>query len=264
METNKAFDLSNKTIIITGGAGLIGSAFSKACIEYNANVVVVDIDDKRGNELIDSIKIESKNPNIMFQKCDITNVGEIQYLIDLILNRFGKIDALVNNAYPRNSNYGRIFEDVEFADFCDNVNIHLGGYFLITQQVAKVMAKQKHGNIVNMASIYGFAAPRFDIYDGTKMTVPVEYAAIKGAIINLTKYLASYLGKHNIRVNAISPGGVYDKQHENFTENYCKKVVLEDRMANVDDLTNVLIFLLSDGSKYITGQNMIVDGGWSL
>ena len=96
------------------------------------------------------------------------------------------------------------------------------------------------------------------------MTVPAEYAAIKGAIINLTKYLASYLGKYNIRVNAISPGGVYDNQPETFVKAYSKKVVLGDRMANADDLTNVLIFLLSDASKYVTGQNHIVDGGWSL
>ena len=258
------FDLKDKTIIVTGGAGLIGSAFSGVCAKSNANVVVLDIDEKRGNELINTLKNETKNDNIIFQKCDITNVVEIQHLIDTTLDKFGKIDALVNNAYPRNSNYGRIFEDVEFADFCENVNMHLGGYFLITQQVAKEMIKQKYGNIVNMASIYGFAAPRFEMYNGTKMTVPVEYAAIKGAIINLTKYLSSYLGKYNIRVNAISPGGVYDKQNENFTEAYCKKVVLGNRMANVDDLTDVLIFLLSDGSKYITGQNIIVDGGWSL
>ena len=264
MEINKAFDLSNKTVIITGGAGLIGSAFSKACVEYNANVVVVDIDEKRGGKLIDTIKMKTEDSNIVFQKCDITNVAEIQHLIDLVLDRFGRIDALVNNAYPRNQNYGRIFEEVEFADFCENVNMHLGGYFLITQQVAKAMIKQKCGNIVNMASIYGLSAPRFETYEGTKMTVPVEYAAIKGAIINLTKYFASYLGRHNIRVNAISPGGVYDKQPEYFTKAYSKKVLLGNRMANVDDLTDVLIFLLSDASKYTTGQNLIIDGGWSL
>ena len=258
------FDLKDKTIIITGGAGLIGSAFSRVCAKSNANVVVLDIDEKRGNELIKTLQKETNNYNIIFQKCNITDIGDIQNIINITLDKFGKIDALVNNAYPRNSNYGRIFEDVEFNDFCENVNMHLGGYFLITQQVVKVMIKQKYGNIVNMASIYGFAAPRFEIYDGAKMTVPVEYAAIKGAIINLTKYLASYLGKYNIRVNAISPGGVYDKQNENFTEAYCKKVVQGNRMANVDDLTDVLVFLLSDGLKYITGQNLIVDGGWSL
>ena len=264
METNKAFDLSNKTVIITGGAGLIGSAFSKACVEYNANVIVIDIDEKRGNELIDGIKMETKNQNIMFQKCDITNAIEIQHLIDLVSDKFGRIDALVNNAYPRNKNYGKIFEEVEFADFCENVNLHVGGYFLITQQVAKAMIKQKHGNIINMASIYGFAAPRFEIYAGTKMTVPVEYAVVKGAIINLTKYLASYLGRYNIRVNSISPGGIYNNQPDEFTKAYSEKVVLGNRMGNVNDLVDVLAFLLSDGSTYITGQNMIVDGGWSL
>ena len=264
METNKSFDLSNKTVIITGGAGLIGSAFSKACVEYNANVIVVDIDEKRGNELIDAMKMDTKNPNIVFQKCDITNVVEIQHLTDTTINQFGQIDALVNNAYPRNRNFGRVFEDVDYKDFCENMNMHVAGYFLITQQIAKAMIKQKHGIIINMASIYGFAAPRFEIYDGTKMTMSVEYAAIKGAIINLTKYLASYLGRYNIRVNAISPGGVYDNQPESFVDAYSKKVILGDRMANVDDLIDVLFFLLSDGSKYITGQNLVVDGGWSL
>ena len=255
--------LKNKTIIITGGAGLIGSAFSKACAEYGANVVIVDIDE-RGNELAKQIKKETGNNNIFFQKCDITNINNIQSLIETILNKFGKIDALVNNAYPRNKNYGRKFEDVTYEDFCENVNMHLGGYFLITQQVAKVMMKQNYGNIINMASIYGFSAPKFEIYEGTDMTMPVEYAAIKGAIINLTKYLASYLGGYNIRVNAISPGGVFTNQPESFVKKYSEKVVLEKRMANTDDIVGVLIFLLSDASKYITGQNIVVDGGWSL
>jgi len=255
--------LKNKTIIITGGAGLIGSAFSKACAEHGANVVIVDIDE-RGNELAKQIKKETGNNNIFFQKCDITNINNIQSLIETILNKFGKIDALVNNAYPRNKNYGRKFEDVTYEDFCENVNMHLGGYFLITQQVAKVMMKQNYGNIINMASIYGFSAPEFEIYEGTDMTMPVEYAAIKGAIINLTKYLASYLGGYNIRVNAISPGGVFNNQPESFVKKYSEKVVLEKRMANTDDIVGVLIFLLSDTSKYITGQNIVVDGGWSL
>ena len=264
MSDKSAFDLNGKTVIITGGAGLIGSAFSKACAESNANLVIVDIDEKRGNELIDAIQTKTKNENTVFQRCDITDIKDIQNLINLTLDQFGKIDALVNNAYPRNRNFGKVFEEVTFDDFCENVDMHLGGYFLITQQVAKTMIKQKYGTIINMASIYGFAAPRFEVYGDTKMTMPVEYAAIKGGIITLTKYLASYLGKYNIRVNAVSPGGVYDNQPENFVDAYSKKVVLGNRMANVDDLTDVIIFLLSDGSKYITGQNMIVDGGWNL
>ena len=254
------FDLKNKTVVITGGAGLIGSAFSRECVRCNANVVVVDIDEKRGNELVEEIK----SSNIIFQRCDITNTNDIQNLIDTTLNKFEKIDALVNNAYPRNKNYGRKFEDVSFEDFCENVNMHLGGYFLMTQQVTKVMMKQNYGNIINMASIYGFSAPKFEIYEETDMTMPVEYAAIKGAIINVTKYLASYLGKYNIRVNSIAPGGVFNDQPESFVKRYSEKVVLWKRMANTDDLIGALIFLLSAPSKYITGQNIVVDGGWSL
>ena len=258
------FNLKNKTTIITGGAGLLGRAFSKACAEYGANVVIVDIDEEKASELTKQIKKEIGNNNIIFQKCDITNKKDIQNLVDTAVNKFGKIDALVNNAYPRNKNYGRKFEAVSYEDFCENVNMHLGGYFLITKEISKVMMKQNYGNIINMASIYGFSAPRFEIYDGTDMTMSVEYAAIKGAIINLTKYLASYLGRYNIKVNAISPGGVFNNQPESFVKRYSEKVVLGKRMANTDDIVGVLIFLLSDASKYITGQNIVVDGGWSL
>lgn len=255
--------LKNKTIIITGGAGLIGSAFSRICAKSKANVVVVDINDE-GTDLVEKIKTETDNSNIIFQYCDITNIKDIEKLIDTTKEKFGKIDALVNNAYPRNKNYGRTFEDVSFEDFCGNVNMHLGGYFLITKEISKVMIEQNHGNIINMASIYGFSAPRFEIYKGTEMTIPVEYAAIKGAIINLTRYLATYLGKANIRVNSISPGGVFNDQPQSFVTRYSEKVVLGNRMAGIDDLTGVLMFLLSDASKYVTGQNIVVDGGWSL
>jgi len=258
------FNLKDKVVIITGGCGLIGKGFCKACAEFGASVVIVDINENVGNKLVESLKKETKNENIMFQKCDITNKYDIKNLINNTLDKFGKIDALVNNAYPRNKNYGRKFEDVEFEDFCENVNMHLGGYFLITKEISKIMMKQNYGNIIFMASIYGFSAPKFEIYEETDMTMPVEYAVIKGGIINLTKYLASYLGKYNIRVNAISPGGVFNNQPKEFVEKYCKYVKLGNRMASVDDLTGVLIFLLSDASKYITGQNIVVDGGWSL
>jgi len=256
--------LNNKTVIITGGAGLLGRVFSKACVEYGANVVIADIDEIRGKNLIGKIKKEAKDNCIIFQKCDITNAKSIQKLISTTLNKFGNIDALVNNAYPRNKNHGRKFEDVSYDDFCENVNMHLGGYFLITKEISKVMVKQNYGNIINMASIYGFSAPKFEIYEGTDMTMPVEYAAIKGGILNLTKYLASYLGKYNIRVNAISPGGVFNNQPEKFIKAYSKNVVLGRRMANQDDIVGTLLFLLSDASKYITGQNIIVDGGWTI
>jgi len=256
--------LKNKTIIITGGSGLIGSAFSIVSAEYGANVVIVDIDKKKSDNLVKQIKEKTGNDKVIYLKCDINNLSDINKAIEIILNKFGEISVLVNSAYPKNKNYGKNFGDVTYEDFCENINLHVGGYFLITQQVSKVMMKQKYGNIINIGSIYGFTAPRFEIYEGTEMTVPVEYAAIKGAIINLTKYLASYLGKYNIRVNCTSPGGIYNHQPESFVKKYSQKVLLGNRMANVDDLTGALLFLLSDASKYITGQNIVVDGGWSL
>lgn len=242
----------------------MGTVFSRAAARHNANVVIADIDEKKGNELAEKISRETKNNNTIFQKCDITNDRDIRELIDRTLNKFKKIDALINNAYPRNKNYGRKFEEVSYEDFCENLNMHLGGYFLITKEISKLMMKQNYGNIINIASIYGFKAPRFEIYQGTDMTMPVEYSAIKAGIINLTRYLASYLGKYNIRVNAISPGGVFDNQPESFVRKYSEKVLLEKKMTNRDNLAGALIFLLSDASKDITGQNIIVDRGWSL
>jgi len=260
----KKYKLNNKVIIVTGAAGLIGKAFCMEIVKAGGNLILADVNEEKGKKIEDKINEKYNEEISKFHRTDITNLESIKNLISFTLNKFGKIDALVNNAYPHNKNYGKKFEDVTYEDFCENINIHLGGYFLTTQQVAKVMIKHNFGNIINIGSIYGFAAPRFEIYEGTEMTVPVEYSAIKGAIINLTKYLASYLGKYNIRVNCISPGGIFDNQPESFVKKYSQKVLLENRMVNVDDLTSVLLFLLGGASKYITGQNIVVDGGWSL
>lgn len=257
-------NLEAKTIVITGGAGQLGSSFSEECARAGANVIVVDINEEKGSELVEKLIKKTGNKKIIYQNCDITSIENIKNLIDISLKKFGKIDALVNNAYPRNKNYGRIYEEVEFKDFCENVNMHLGGYFLMTQQISKLMIKQNYGNIINIASIYGFKAPRFEIYEGTGMTMPVEYAVIKSAVLNLNRYLSRYLGKYNIKVNSISPGGIFNNQPKSFVEKYCYNVMMGYRMANSDDITGVLLFLLDDSSKYITGQNIVVDGGWSL
>lgn len=256
--------LKDKICVITGGAGLLGANFCRVAAEEGASVVVVDIDFEKGEQTVKKISQETGNKQIVFEQCDITSEKEIDQLIARVTKKFGRTDGLVNNAYPRNKNYGKKFEDVSYADFCENVNMHLGGYFLMSKKISEIMKKQKSGIIINMGSIYGFTAPRFEIYEETDKTMPVEYAAIKGGILNLTKYLASYLGKYNIRVNAVSPGGIFDNQPESFVKKYSKKVLLGGRMANPDDVTGVIIFLLSEASKYITGQNIVVDGGWTL
>lgn len=256
-------NLSKKTIIITGGLGLLGRAFCHACAKAGARVVVADIEEKEGKEFALQLQKETGN-EALFVHCDITSEKSVEESLKKIVSRFETIDALVNNAYPRNKNYGKTFEKVTYKDFCENVDAHLGGYFLMTQRVAVLMQKQGHGNIVNMASMYGFCAPRFEIYEGTDMTMPVEYAAIKGAVLNLTRYLAAYLGKDNIRVNALSPGGIFDNQHKDFVGRYSQRVLLGKRMASPQDIVGTLLFLLSDASSYITGQNIVVDGGFSL
>jgi len=257
-------DLEGKVVVITGGAGLIGKGFVKSVVENGGTAVIADIDEISGNEVKDQISKELSTNKIEFIKVDITNKESIRGMIDVILKRHKVIDALINNAYPRNKNYGRKFEDVTYEDFCENLNLHLGGYFLMSQEVSRVMIDQKGGVIVYVASIYGFMAPRFELYENASFTSPVEYSAIKGGLLSLTKYLASYLGKHDIRVNAISPGGVHDNQPESFVAQYSKKAVIGNRMAEPDDLTGAVIFLLSDASRYITGQNIVVDGGWSI
>jgi NAD(P)-dependent dehydrogenase (short-subunit alcohol dehydrogenase family) len=257
-------DLGNQIVVITGGAGLIGRGFVKAVIENGGVAVIADIDEPSGHAVKDQLSGELNTDKIEFHRVDITSRESIKGMTDAILKKHGKIDALVNNAYPRNKRYGRNFEDVTYEDFCENLNLHLGGYFLMSQEVSRVMVQQKKGVIVFIASIYGFMAPRFELYEGANFTSPVEYAAIKGALLSLTKYLASYLGKHDIRVNALSPGGVYNNQAESFVAQYAQRVLVGNRMAGTDDLTGALVFLLSDASRYVTGQNLVVDGGWSI
>jgi len=258
------FRLYDKIVVVTGAVGLLGKGFCWDVTKAGGIIILVDINEKEGIKLEQEINNKYSKEIAKFWNTDITDLSSIKNLITFALGKYGRIDALVNSAYPHNKNYGRIFEDVTYKDFCENINMHLGGYFLITQQVATTMMKQNSGNIINIASIYGSAAPRFEIYKETNITMPVEYSAIKGAIITLTRYLASYLGKWNIRVNSLSPGGVYDNQPKGFVEKYSQKVLLGNRMADVDDVTGVLMFLLSDASKYMTGQNITVDGGWTI
>ena len=257
-------DLNGKVVVITGGAGLIGRGFVKAVAESGGTAIIADLDEISGKKVKAELSTELGTDKIEFLKVDITSKESVRCAIDAIISRYQVIDALVNNAYPRNKNYGRKFEDVTYQDFCENVNLHLGGYFLMSQEISRVMVSQKSGAIVNIASIYGFMAPRFELYENANFTSPVEYSAIKGALLSLTKYLASYLGKHDIRVNAISPGGVHNNQPESFVTKYANKTIIGNRMAETDDLTGALIFLLSDASMYITGQNIVVDGGWSI
>ena len=255
--------IKDKVVVITGGAGLLGREFVKTVVENDAIAIVADIEYEKAKTVESNIKEELHKDNIDSVQLDITSKSSIQNCIEEVSKKYSKIDAVVNNAYPKNKNYGRHFFDVEYEDFCENVNMHLGGYFLVAQQFAEYFVKQGFGNIINIASVYGVIAPKFEIYEDTDMTTPIEYAAIKSSIIHLTKYIAKYLKGNNIRVNSISPGGILDNQNTTFIKAY-KDDCLDKGMLNPSDISSVLLFLLSDFSQSINGQNIVVDDGYIL
>jgi NAD(P)-dependent dehydrogenase (short-subunit alcohol dehydrogenase family) len=254
--------LNDKVVVITGGAGLLGRNFCEAVAKEGGIAIVADVNLQAAKEVAEKIAVQYSG-RAEAVALDITDKASIDRLIETLHAKYGRIDAVVNNAYPRNSNYGRRFEDVEYADFCENLSLHLGGYFLVSQRFSRYFGEQSAGNIVNMASIYGCIAPRFDIYKDTAMTNPVEYAAIKSGILHFSRYLAQYLKGRGVRVNCISPGGILDRQPEAFLEAY-KSYCNEKGMLDPQDISSTLIFLLSDASRYITGQNLIVDDGFTL
>jgi NAD(P)-dependent dehydrogenase (short-subunit alcohol dehydrogenase family) len=256
-------DLKQQVVVVTGGAGLLGQRFVTTIADNNGVAIIADVNEVSGIDTEKKIKKETKSNAVDFMKVDINSKDSIISLIENVAMKYGRIDALINNAYPRNENYGRHFFDVQYKDFCENLNLHLGGYFLASQQVASYFKKQGFGNIINMSSIYGVIPPRFEIYEDTPMTMPVEYAVIKSALLHLSKYMAKYFKGMNVRVNSISPGGIYDHQPESFLKKYNSCCSTKGMLAS-DDLQGALLFLLSDMSKYINGQNIIVDDGFSL
>uniref|UniRef100_UPI0040485372 oxidoreductase n=1 Tax=Algoriphagus sp. TaxID=1872435 RepID=UPI0040485372 len=241
--------LKDKIIIVTGGNGLLGGEIIKKLMTEGAICINIDINH---NTSIDLSCIQ----------CDITDSESIDKAIQLVINNFNNIDGLVNNAYPRTKDWGLKFEDIDFHSWQSNIDWQLNSYFYFTQQVSKYMVKQGFGSIVNMASVYGVVGPDFTVYDGTEMTTPAAYSAIKGGIVNFGRYLASYLGPSGVRVNTISPGGIFDNQNPVFVNNYNKKVPMR-RMGLPHDISPAVSFLLSDDANYITGHNLIVDGGWT-
>ena len=254
--------LACKRVVVTGGAGLLGRTFCAAVVQHGGHVIVADKNLDAAQQVVQSLKglYTGAADAAML---DITDGDSVNTLIEYVHARYGRVDAVVNNAYPRNSQYGRSMENVEYIDFCENVGMHLGGYFLVMQKFAGYFQREGSGNIVNLSSIYGFVAPRFNIYEGTSMTMPVEYAAIKSGVLHLTRYFAQYLKGSNIRVNALSPGGILDRQPETFLKHYRSQCAVKGMLDPVD-LAGTLVYLLSDLSKNVDGQNLVVDDGFSL
>jgi len=242
--------VEGKVVVVIGAGGLLGRDFVRGIAEHGGHPVQADIAEPQTSEHL-AIRV------------DINSKASVMALISAVHARYGRIDAVVNSAYPRNPQYGRKFFDVTHEDFCENISLNLGGMFLVCQKMAEYFQKQGYGNIVNIASIYGVTAPKFEIYENTEMTMPVEYAAIKSAVIHLTKYMAKYLKGSHIRVNSISPGGIFDKQPEVFLAAY-KKLCNDKGMLDPVEITNALLFLIGDLSVNINGHNLIVDDGFSI
>lgn len=255
--------LENRVVVITGGAGFLGKEFVKAVIKSGAVAIIADIDAKIGLDAKERLSKELQSQKIDFVQMDITSKESIKSAIEYLDEKYKKVDALVNNAYPRNKNYGKHFFDVEYEDFVENTGLNLGGYFNASKHFAEYFKNQGYGNIINISSIYGVIAPKFEVYDNTPMTMPVEYAAIKSGLIHLTKYMAKYFKGLNIRVNAISPGGILDNQPKAFLDAY-KQESLSKGMLDNSDINGTLVYLLSDMSKFVNGQNIVVDDGFTL
>ena len=240
--------LKDKIIIVTGGSGLIGEEF------------ITDINRKGGKGKVAKVVLDK--PEIEFLVEGHTDDQSIQNGIDQVVEEFGRIDGLVNNAYPRTKDWSAKFEDIDPESWRTNVDMQLNSYFVCSQKVLKIMKFQNSGAIVNIASIYGVVGNDFTLYEEFGGTSPAAYSAIKGGIINFTRYLASYYGRKGIRINCVSPGGILDNQPISFISKYKDKVPM-GRLGNPDDIAPAVSFLLSDEAKYITGQNLIVDGGWT-
>lgn len=254
--------LEGRRVVVTGGAGLLGRTFCTAIAAHGGVAIIADRQLDAATALAAAIQRDHPGGAIA-ATLDITDRASIDALIQQTHNTHGRIDAVVNNAYPRNAHYGRAVDDVTYEDFCENVGLHLGGYFLVMQRFAGYFRAQGTGNIVNMSSIYGVMAPRFSVYQGTPMTMPVEYAAIKAGVQHLTRYFAQHLKGTGIRVNTLSPGGILDRQPQPFLDAY-KSHCAGKGMLSPEDLSGSLMFLLSDLSRHVDGQNLVVDDGFSI
>jgi NAD(P)-dependent dehydrogenase (short-subunit alcohol dehydrogenase family) len=251
--------LSDNVVIVTGGAGRIGSAVSRKIIECGGRVVLVDINDKQ----INLLRTEFGSDLCLALNIDVGNEEGVNLVIEKAVSKFGRIDSVIHSAYPRSPQWGNKFEDIKQKYLYQDLSSQIGGSILFAQKVLEYFYNNKSGNLIFVSSIQGFMAPKFEHYKDTNITSPIEYTAAKHSLIGITRYLAKYYKGNNIRVNCVSPGGILDDQPESFLKEY-KKACNDKGMLDAEDVVGAFIFLLSDLSRYVTGQNIVVDDGWSL
>lgn len=264
------FNIEGRVAIVTGGTGLIGTNHCKALADAGASIVVADLNMERCETVRRSLQNPDNHFSIVF---DITNEEEVKNASRAIIEKYGKIDVLVNNAAindmfenPLLAGEQSMFENYPVKMFRQSLEANVTGTFLCCQVFGSEMAKQGKGSIINIASTYGMVGPDQSIYkdkEGNQLFYKsAAYPATKGAVINFTRFLAAYWGKKGVRVNTLSPGGVENSQDNFFVENYSAKTPLH-RMAKPTDYQGAIVYLASDASDYMTGANLVVDGGWT-
>jgi len=273
MTIQEKFDLAGRTAIVTGGVGLLGIEFCRTLAEAGAAVAVVDLNASAAQAVADTLTKSGYQAQAF--TTNITEPDSVNALVENVMSAFGRIDILVNSAAldpkfdPDAMKKGitpGAFEDYPLADWKAALNVNLTGMFLITQACVKPMLAQgKKGSIINICSTYGLNGPDQRIYikDGERVAFkPVYYTVTKAGVMGFTKYLAAYYAGTDIRVNALTPGGVFNNHEEYFVKNYSAKTII-GRMAKKDEMNGALLFLASDASAYMTGNNVVVDGGWT-
>jgi len=266
-DIQKLFSLKNKTVILTGSAGRLGTRFAHVLSMAGANVGLVDLEDKKNKKLEDELVLKYKTHPTSYT-ADISKESDVKKLTKDVLTKYKKIDVLVNNAHfvPReHPQRDALFEQYPLELWDHSIAVNLRSLFLCCREVGKTMSRQNNGVIVNISSIYGISGTDQRIYGKSRLNSPAFYAATKGAMVNLTRYLAAYWHGKNIRVNTLTLGGVFDaKLHteKEFVKKYSEKTIL-GRMAKEEDYDGALLFLTSDASSYMTGANLVVDGGWT-
>jgi NAD(P)-dependent dehydrogenase (short-subunit alcohol dehydrogenase family) len=273
LKIQEKFDLTGRVAVVTGGVGLLGAEFCSTLAEAGASVAVVDLNTSASQETADTLT--KSGYKALAISTDITKPGSVNSMVQKVVSDFGRLDILVNSAAldpkfdPDAIKKGiapGAFEDYPIDQWNAALNVNLTGMFLVTQACAKQMlAQDKKGSIINICSTYGLNGPDQSIYikDGERVAFkPVYYTVTKAGVLGFTKYLAAYYAGTEIRVNALTPGGVFNNHEDYFVKNYSAKTIL-GRMAKKDEMNGALLFLASEASSYMTGNNLVVDGGWT-
>ena len=253
----------DKNIIVTGGTGLIGCNLCKELAKSKANLLIIDITKDKLMKLVDTLKKNYPEQIIVGKQIDVSNEENITNITKILNDNFGgRLHGLVNSIQYKPSSFFNDIQKYTLEDWENIFSVNVFSIFLLFKHLLPHLIKAKGASIVNLSSTYAIVSPNPRIYEGTEMGCPAAYAASKGAVHALTKYLACYYAKDNIRVNSVTPHGVYNNHEETFVENFSELSPL-GRMSKTEEVAPAIMFLLSDKSSYITGANLKIDGGWT-